>query len=170
MNQSSHHHDAASHGAAGPDGKTGTLLADLLASLAAIGRSIQNYYTTAFDPQARYVVAEWALRTVFAGEAMLVHDFQTDARFAQVNPFEHKVQEAGLRSALLVPLDSGGRAIGALVATSLRPETYTEAHLDAAKQVAALIGPFVENVVLLQWARCSRPWSCSCSCTTGAPP
>ena len=208
MNQSSHHHDATSHGAAGPDGLTGTLLADLLASLAAIGRSMQeafdprrflgefsarigrliphdrlvidllhedgrtftvfaehappeltlhqNYYTTAFDPQARYVVAEWALRTVFAGEAMLVRDFQTDARFAQVNPFERKVQEAGLRSALLVPLDSGGRAIGALVATSLRPETYTEAHLDAAKHVAALIGPFVENVVLLQRERRRR--------------
>lgn len=180
----------------------GNMLADLLASLAAIGRSMQeefdprrfldefaarigrliphdrlvidllhedgrtftvfaehalphltlhqNYYTTTFDPQARYVVAEWVLRSVFAGEPMLVRDFSTDGRFTQVNPFEQRVQEAGLRSALLVPLDSGGRVIGALVATSLKPETYTETHLDAARHVAALIGPFVENVVLLQ--------------------
>ncbi|HSB73323.1 MAG TPA: sigma 54-interacting transcriptional regulator [Candidatus Methylomirabilis sp.] len=187
---------------------TGAMLADLLASLAAIGRSMQeefdprrfldefsarigrliphdrlvvdllhedgrtftvfaehappelalhqNYYTTSFDPQARYVVAEWVLRTVFAGEAMLVRDFRDDPRFTQVNPFERRVQEAGLRSALLVPLESGGRVIGALVATSLQPETYAETHLDAARQVAALIGPFVENVVLLQRERRRR--------------
>ena len=116
----------------------------------------QNYYTTTFDPQARYVVAEWVLRSVFAGEAMLVRDFSTDGRFTHVNPFEQRVQEAGLRSALLVPLDSGGRVIGALVATSLKPETYTEVHLDAARHVAALIGPFVENVVLLQRERRRR--------------
>ncbi|HSB78207.1 MAG TPA: sigma 54-interacting transcriptional regulator [Candidatus Methylomirabilis sp.] len=116
----------------------------------------QDYYTTAFAPQARYVVAEWVLRTIFAGETMLVHDLQKDARFTQANPFERKLQGAGLRSALLVPLDSGGRVIGALVATSLQPETYTQVHLERAKHVAALIGPFLENVVLLQRERRRR--------------
>ena len=56
MNQSSHHQDTTSHGAAGPDGVTGTLLADLLASLAAIGRSMQE----AFDP--RRFLGEFAAR------------------------------------------------------------------------------------------------------------
>jgi transcriptional regulator with GAF, ATPase, and Fis domain len=135
------------------DGRTFTVFAEHAPSELTLH---QKYYTTAFDPQARYLVAEWVLRSVFAGEAMLVLDFSTDGRFTQVNPFEQRVQEAGLRSALLVPLDSGGRVIGALVATSLKPETYTETHLDAARHVAALIGPFVENVVLLQRERRRR--------------
>ncbi len=38
----------------------------------------EEHYTTAFDPQGRYVVADWAIRRVFAGEAVLVHDLATD--------------------------------------------------------------------------------------------
>ncbi len=116
----------------------------------------EEHYTTAFDPRAHYVVTEWVLRSVFAGEAMLVHDFTTDLRFANANPFERKLQEAGIRSGVLVPLESGGRVIGALVATSLDPHAYTEAHLATARQVARLIGPFIENVVLLQRERRRR--------------
>ncbi|HEX7630232.1 MAG TPA: GAF domain-containing protein, partial [Candidatus Methylomirabilis sp.] len=132
--------------------ETSTILADLLASLAAIGRSMQeefdpqrfldqfsdqirrliphdrlvidlldedgrtftvfaehapgtlrlhqDYYTTAFDPHARYVVEEWVLRDVFAGEAMRVDDLTTDPRFAAMGLHELRVREAGLRSAL----------------------------------------------------------------------
>jgi len=186
----------------------GSLLSDLLASLAAIGRSMQEefdpqrfldqfsaqiqrmiphdrlvidhldedgrtftvfaehappglvlhetHYTTTFDPQARYIVAEWALRHVFAGEAMLVQEFPTDPRFANTNPFERRLQEAGIRSGLLVPLESGGRMVGALVATSLTAFAFSQGHLDALQQVAALIGPFIENVVLLQRERRRR--------------
>ncbi len=186
----------------------GPMLADLVASLAAIGRSMQEefdpqrflgqfsaqiqgliphdrlvmdhldedgrtftvfaehaprgpvlhraYYTTAFDPQGRYVVAEWAVRSVFAGEAMRVDDLRTDPRFADPNPFEHKLQETGLRSALVVPLRSGGRIIGAVATTSLTPSAYTGAHLAAARQVADLIGPFIESVILLQQERRRR--------------
>ena len=189
----------------GPD--AGSVLADLLASLAAIGRSMQEefdpqrfldefsdrirrliphdrlvidlldedgrtftvfaehappgltlheeHYTTAFDPRARYVVSEWVLRTVFAGESMLVADLTADPRFATLNPFR-KLTEKGIRSALLVPLESGGRIIGALVGTSLTAHAYSQGHLDALKQVAVLIGPFIENVVLLQRERRRR--------------
>jgi transcriptional regulator with GAF, ATPase, and Fis domain len=186
----------------------GSLLPDLLASLAAIGRSMQEefdpqrfldqfsaqiqrliphdrlvidhldeegrtftvfaehappglvlhqeHYTTTFDPRARYVLAEWVLRHVFAGEAMLVHDFSADPRFASSNPFERSLLEAGIRSGVLVPLESGGRVIGALVATSVTARAYSETHLGSLKQVAALIGPFIENVVLLQRERRRR--------------
>jgi two-component system response regulator HydG len=189
-------------------GATNTLLADLLASLVAIGRSMQeefdprrfldqlsdhlqrrvphdrlvvdyldengrtfsvldehatpelllheDHYTTAFDPGTRYVVAEWVLRTVFAGKAMRVDDFPTDPRFAELNPHERKLVDAGLRSGLLVPLESGGRAIGALVATTRNDQAYTENHLGAFRQVADLIAPFIENVVLLQRERRRR--------------
>jgi transcriptional regulator with GAF, ATPase, and Fis domain len=191
-----------------PDDATGAMLADLLASLAAIGRSMQeefdpqrfldqfsdqirrliphdrlvidlldegcrtftvfaehappelvlhqDHYTTTFAPQARYVVSEWALRFVFAGEAMLIRDLAADPRFADVNPFERKLQEAGVRSGLLVPLESGGRIIGALVATALAPHAYTEVHLATLRQLANLIGPFIENVILLQRERRRR--------------
>ena len=116
----------------------------------------QEHYTTAFAPRARYLVTEWVLRRVFAGERMLVHDLSTDPRFADSNPFERRLQEAGIRSALLVPLESGGRIVGALVATSTTPHAYSQAHLDALNDVAALIGPFIENVVLLQRERRRR--------------
>ena len=186
----------------------GSVLADLLASLAAIGRSMQEefdpqrfldefsdrigrliphdrlvidlldeggrtftvfaehappgltlheeHYTTAFDPRARYVVTEWVLRRVFAGESMLVSDLTADPRFATPNPFERKLTEKGIRSALMVPLESGGRVIGALVATALVPRAYTETHLNSLCQVAVLIAPFIENVLLLQRERRRR--------------
>ncbi len=121
----------------------------------------EEHYTTTFAPQARYVVAEWVLRHVFGGEAMLVRDLPTDPRFVGVNPFERKLQVAGIRSGVLVPMESGGRVIGgrvigARVATSLTPHAYTQAHLAAARQVSSLIGPFIENVILLQRERRRR--------------
>ncbi len=187
---------------------TNTLLADLLASLVAIGRSMQEefeprrfldqlsdrlqrrvphdrlvvdyldengrtfsvlaehaapelllhagHYTTVFDPGTRYVVTEWVLRTVFAGEAMRVNDFIADPRFAELNSYERKLVDTGLRSGLLVPLESGGRVIGALVATTRNSHAYTEEHLAIFRQVADLIAPFIENVVLLQRERRRR--------------
>ena len=193
---------------AGSVDEAGTALTDLLCSLAAIGRSMQEefdpkrfleefsacverliphdrlvithleedgrtftvfaehaprgpllhegHYTTTFDPQARYVVAEWTIRPVFSGETMVVGDLQTDPRFANLNPSEHKVKEAGLRSLLRVPLYSGGRVIGGLATTSLTPHIYTPAHLAAAQQVADLVGPFIENLVLLHRERRRR--------------
>ncbi|HSB77351.1 MAG TPA: sigma 54-interacting transcriptional regulator [Candidatus Methylomirabilis sp.] len=116
----------------------------------------EEHYTTAFDPQGRYVVADWAIRRVFAGEAVLVHEFATDPRFGSVNSHERKLQEAGIRSGIGVPLKSGGRVIGALVATSLTPHRYDETHLDTARQVADLIAPFIQSTVLLQRERRRR--------------
>jgi len=116
----------------------------------------EEHYTTSFEPQARYRVSEWILRRVFAGEAMLVGDFPNDSRFSQPNPFEQKLLDKGIRSGILVPMESGGRIIGAMVASALAPHAYTGPHLDAARHVAALIAPFIENVVLLQRERRRR--------------
>jgi len=183
-------------------------LADLLASLAAIGRSIQQefdprrfldefseqirhliphdrlvihyldaegqtftvfaetgspslllhkaHYTTDFDPAGRYVAAEWGIRPVYSGETMRMDDVRTDPRFENPNPVERRFSDAGLRSVLAVPLRSGGRIIGAFIATSLTPGVYTDAHPAVSRQVADLIAPFIENVVLLEQERRRR--------------
>ena len=208
MTHSHHRPDRTPPDANAVAGSTNTLLADLLASLVAIGRSVQeefeprrfldqlsdclqrqvphhrlvvdyldengrtfsvlaehaapelllhaDHYTTAFDPGTRYVVAEWVLRTVFAGEAMRVDDFTADPRFADLNPYERKLVDTGLRSGLLAPLESGGRVIGALVVTTQAVQAYTDQHLAIFRQVADLIAPFIENVVLLQRERRRR--------------
>jgi Nif-specific regulatory protein len=137
----------------GDDGRTFTVFAEHAPRGPVLH---EGHYTTAFDPESRYVVAEWTIRPVFSGEAMLVGDLQTDPRFAHLNPSERKVQEAGLRSLLRIPFYSGGQVIGALAATSLTANTYTPTHLTAAQQVADLIGPFIENLVLLQRERRRR--------------
>jgi transcriptional regulator with GAF, ATPase, and Fis domain len=116
----------------------------------------ESHYTTAFDHTARYVVREWAMHPVFAGTPMLVADVSTDSRFADANPHERALRDAGIRSAVLVPLRSSGRVIGALVATSLAGGRYTEEHVATAQQVADLLGPFVENVLLLERERRRR--------------
>ena len=137
----------------GDDGRTFTVFAEHAPRGPVLH---EGHYTTAFDPESRYVVAEWTIRPVFSGEAMLVGDLQTDPRFAHLNSSERKVQEAGLRSLLRIPFYSGGQVIGALAATSLTANTYTPTHLTAAQQVADLIGPFIENLVLLQRERRRR--------------
>jgi transcriptional regulator with GAF, ATPase, and Fis domain len=135
------------------DGRTFTVFAE--AAEPAL-RLHAKHYTTDFDPETRYVVDEWVLRHVFGGEAMRVSDLTADPRFVQVNAFERRLQEAGLRSALLVPLESGGRAVGALVATSLQPDRYSDAQLVLFRQLAGLIAPFIENVVRLHRERRRR--------------
>src|SRR3990172_9504973 len=149
--------------------ETPTALADLVAPLAAPPRPFtvfaehaapeltfhEEHYTTTFSPAGRYVVADWAIREAFAGQPMRIDDFRTDPRFARPNAHEARVK-ATLRSALVVPLASGGRVIGALVFTSLAADAYTDAPLAAARQVADLIGPFIESTVLLHRERRRR--------------
>jgi transcriptional regulator with GAF, ATPase, and Fis domain len=135
------------------DGQTFTVLAEHAAQDLTLH---QEFYTTAFAPQGHYVAAEWVLRGVFAGGALRVDDLATDPRFCAANPFERRVQEAGLRSALLVPLRNGARVIGALVATSLVAGAYTENQLATLRQIANLIGPFIESLVLFYRERRRR--------------
>jgi two-component system response regulator HydG len=109
----------------------------------------EGRYTIAFDPGGRYTPAELVLEAVLAGEATRVQDFQTDPRFAQPGLDPPKPVKIGLRSRISVPLNSGGRIIGAVLAGSFSPDMYTEAHVAATQRVADLIAPFIENIVLL---------------------
>ncbi len=109
----------------------------------------EGRYTIAFDPGGRYAPTELALGPVLSGEAVLVRDFQNDPQFAPPGTDLPKPLKIGIRSRVEVPLHSGGRTIGVLLAGSFTPDTYTEVHLAAAQQVADLIAPFIENIVLL---------------------
>jgi transcriptional regulator with GAF, ATPase, and Fis domain len=116
----------------------------------------EGRYTIAFDPGGRYTPAELALTPVLAGETILVTDFQNDPRFAQPGSDLSMALKIGLRSRAAVPLQSGGRIIGALLAESFTPDTYTETHVSSAQQIADLIAPFIENIVLLHWEQRRR--------------
>ena len=115
-----------------------------------------GHYTIDFDPAGHYSPEEQVLSTVLAGEPMLVHDIQADPRFAPSGGEPSRVREVGLRSRLAVPMRSGGRIIGTFSATSYAPGLYREDHLAALCQIAGLIAPFIENVVLLHRERRRR--------------
>jgi transcriptional regulator with GAF, ATPase, and Fis domain len=116
----------------------------------------EGRYTIAFDPGGRYTPADLVLEPVLAGKATRVRDFQTDSRFARPGLDPLKPVTIGLRSRIAVPLNSGGRTIGALLAGSFTPDVHTEAHVAAAQHVADLIAPFIENIVLLHRERRRR--------------
>jgi transcriptional regulator with GAF, ATPase, and Fis domain len=182
--------------------ETSVVLADLVACLAAIGRSVQEafdpqkfladfsaklqrliphdrlvvacldddrrtftvfaehvengpvlhatHYTTGFSPEGRYPVGAGALAAMFRGDGVRLDELRDDYGFAVEGSVEHAVRSAGFRSALLLPLHSGGRVIGGLAATSLRPAAYGADHVARGPQVADLIAPFIQNVVQLQ--------------------
>ena len=128
------------------EGRTFTVFAEY----AAVGPLLhEGHYTVSFDPGGRYTPNDWDLWPVFAGEAALVRDFQVDASLAGGDSARFRALKAGIRSRVGVPLHSGGRAIGALFAASFTPDVYTEGHVATVRQVAYLIGPFIENIVLL---------------------
>jgi transcriptional regulator with GAF, ATPase, and Fis domain len=115
-----------------------------------------QHYTTDFAPPARYLVEDFGARSAFAGEPLLVADYRDDPRYRRANDFERRLFAAGFRAGLLVPLSSGARVIGILAAHSFTPGSYTETHRGVAERVAALIAPFIENIVLLQRERHRR--------------
>ncbi|PYO57657.1 MAG: hypothetical protein DMD83_08065 [Candidatus Rokuibacteriota bacterium] len=107
----------------------------------------EGRYTTAFDPGGRYLHDEWGLAPVFAGDALMVPDVESDSGVARMPAARARLLRVGIRALIAVPLTSGGRIIGAFLVGSARPATLTADHLEAARRVADLIGPFIENIV-----------------------
>ncbi|HEX7125312.1 MAG TPA: sigma 54-interacting transcriptional regulator [Thermodesulfobacteriota bacterium] len=134
-------------------GRTFTIFAEYAADGT---RLYEGRYTTDFDPAARLVVADWAIRDVFTGQALRLDDIPADPRLPAASPVERHLAAMGFRSGVIVPLRSGDRTIGCLSATSRTPRAYQEAHLEAAVRVAELIGPFIEHMVLFQRERRRR--------------
>ncbi len=107
-------------------------------------------YTTDFDPGGRYAADEWGLEPVFAGGGLLVDDVRRDPSTAA------QLLETAIRARVGVPIYAGGRVIGAMNLACFTPGVYVEHHLVACEQIADLIGPFVETVVLLHRERRRR--------------
>jgi two-component system response regulator HydG len=116
----------------------------------------EAHYTTDTEADARYTVADWAIRPVFEGATLVVGDFGRDPRFARPNPHEVRLHAGGVRAGLVVPLRSGGRVVGAFVATSLEADVYDERHVPLACQVADHLAPAIDNAVLRQRERRRR--------------
>jgi len=116
------------------------------------GRGRPRYegpYTVDFDPSGRHAPAEVFLGPALTGETALVRDVETDPRFAEVGADWPVALPLGVRSRITAPLISRGQVIGALVIGSYTPGTYADAHAARARELADLIAPLIENIVLL---------------------
>src|SRR6266478_2243684 len=103
----------------------------------------------------RYPSAEAVSSCVFAGQAEFVRDARSDARFMAGTAMPG-VPQAGLRAWIALPLMGLERVIGALIVGSTVPDVYTEAHLATGRQIADVIGPVIEHIMLVHTARRRR--------------
>jgi transcriptional regulator with GAF, ATPase, and Fis domain len=103
----------------------------------------------------RYPTAEAVSSCVLAGQAEFVRDAQSDARF-MAGTTVPGVPQAGLRAWIALPLMGLEGVIGALVVGSTVPDVYTEAHLATGRQIADVIGPVIEHIMLVYAARRRR--------------
>ena len=136
------------------DGQTCSVFAEYPLRSALLGHG--GHDTTAFERGDRLPAEAFALTPVLQGEAQVIDDLATDGRVANRPAFRAKVAESGLRAMLAVPLHAAGRIIGALIAMSGTAGIYAEAHASVCRQIADLIGPFVETVVALHRERRRR--------------
>jgi transcriptional regulator with GAF, ATPase, and Fis domain len=113
-------------------------------------------YTIAFDPRERFPRQTAAFGPVFDGQSQLISEGASLP--GSVDPVEWAAWRTatGFQGRIGVPLYSGGRIVGGFFMVSSTAGRFTEAQIDTCRQIADLIGPFVENVVLLQSERRRR--------------
>ncbi len=129
------------------DGRTFTVFAEHAGSGPAV---FQGRYTTDFDPDGRYAVDDWDLGPVFAGGVLLIDDVERDPHMPDKPIARARLREAGVRARIAVPVYAGGRVVGVFAVSSVAPGVYTDDHVAACRQIADLIGPFVQGMVLFQ--------------------
>src|SRR5215468_9820551 len=113
-------------------------------------------YTIAFDPSQRFPRETAAFGQVFDGASQLIADGNNLPASMDRAGWTEWATTTGFEARLGVPLYSGGRIVGAFFMASRTGGRFTDEHIAAARQIADLIGPFVENVVLLQMERRRR--------------
>src|SRR5262249_56543799 len=113
-------------------------------------------YTIAFEPGGRLPRVTAGIGPVLDGEPQLIPDVETYAGLADSTPLREWGVATRFRSRIGVPLYAGGLVVGAFFMASAAPGRFTDAHLAVCRQLADLIGPFVENVVLLHRERRRR--------------
>src|SRR6266850_5039588 len=109
-------------------------------------------YTLSLARASRYPIAEAVSSRVFAGQAEFVRDAQSDAR-CMAGTAVPRVSQAGLRAWMALPLMGVERVIGALIVGDTVPDIYTDARLATGRQIADVIGPVIENIVLVHTER-----------------
>ena len=115
----------------------------------------EGHYTLSRARARRYSIAEAVSSCVFAGQAEFVRDAQSDARF-MAGAAVPGVPQAGLSAWMALPLMGVERVIGALIVGNTVPDVYTEAHLATGRQIADVIGPVIESIVLVHTERRRR--------------
>src|SRR3989475_10073800 len=110
-------------------------------------------YALSLARASRYRIAEVVSSCVFAGQAEFVRDAQSDARCMTAVA---GIPQVGLRGWIALPVMGVERVIGALIVGSTVPDVYTEAHLAIGRQIADVIGPVIESVVLVHTERRRR--------------
>jgi transcriptional regulator with GAF, ATPase, and Fis domain len=112
-------------------------------------------YTLSLARASRYPIAEAVSSCVFTGQAEFVGDAQSDAR-CMARKGVPGVPQAGLRAWMALPLMGVERVIGALIVGNTVPDVYTEAHLATGRQIADVVGPVIESIVLVHTERRRR--------------
>ena len=113
-------------------------------------------YTIAFDPSQRFPRETAALGPIFDGHAQLIADGASLPGTVDPSGWAAWADATGFKGRIGVPLYAGGRIVGAFFMATRTPGRFTDEHVAAARQIADLVGPFVENVVLLQSERRRR--------------
>ena len=109
-------------------------------------------YTLSLARASRYPIPEAVSSCVFAGQAEFVRDAQRDAR-CMARTDVPGLPQAGLRAWMALPLMGVERVIGALIVGNTVPDVYTEAHLATGRQIADVVGPVIESIVLVHTER-----------------
>ena len=116
----------------------------------------EGHFTIRCDPGSRYSSEQIGHASVFAGQPAFVRDYPTTLDIADIESNRQCPFTAGLRSCLTLPLYGAERVSGALIIGSFAPDVYTESDVTTCQRIAELIGPLVENVVLLHKERHRR--------------
>jgi transcriptional regulator with GAF, ATPase, and Fis domain len=136
------------------DGETCSVFAEYAVRRASLCDG--GHYATAFQRGGRLPAEALALMPVFRGEVQIIEDLSADRHVADRPALRAKMAESALRARLAVPLLAAGRIVGALVVMSGTAGIYGEAQAAVCRQIADLVGPFVETVVALHRERRRR--------------
>ena len=109
---------------------------------------------TAAVALARSMRAEPDAQRFVAGLSPHLREMIPHDRLLLIPADETPVPSPGLW--LTLPLEGVDHAIGSLAIAASAPATYTEAHATTARRIAEMLGPLVENMVLLQKERDRR--------------
>src|SRR2546425_11073613 len=102
-------------------------------------------YPLSLARASRYPIAEVVSSCVFAGQAELVRDAQSDAR-CMAGTAVLGVAQAGPRAWVGLPLMGVERGIGAPIVCQTAPAGYTAAPLAPRRQVAGGNGPAIASI------------------------